>query len=191
MQLMPSNKLVDHKLSNIQHSLKNDILQEIEAVRKREANIAISGLHPTSSSDKELINKLFSDLSLASSEFQSRRIGKDRHGKPKLLLISFENSLNAKSVLNSAYMLEDLPSYKIVYISPARTPQQHEEFRTLRMELKRRREAGENIIFTDNKVVIKLHRALIPKVHRDNTVTHSSATPAQAAYNLRGDKNSS
>ena len=30
---------VDHKLSNIRHSLKNGILQEIETVRKREANI--------------------------------------------------------------------------------------------------------------------------------------------------------
>ena len=60
------------------------------------------------------------------------------------------------------------------------TSQQQEKFQTLRMELTDRLEAGENITIKDNKVVIKLNRALVPKVHRDDTVTHSSATPAQA-----------
>ena len=71
--------------------------------------------------------------------------------KPNLLFISFENSHNAKSVLNSAYKLKDIPSYKSIYISPDRTPQQ-QEFRTLRMELKRRRETRENVTFKDKKL---------------------------------------
>ena len=76
--------------------LKNDVLQEIEAVRKREANVVISGFCPTRSSDIELINKLFFNLFLASSEFQSRTIGEDLLGKHKLLLILFENSHNVR-----------------------------------------------------------------------------------------------
>ena len=55
------------------------------------------------------------------------------------------------------------------------------------MELKRRREAGEKVIIKDNTVVTKLNRALVPNVHRDDTVTHSSATLVQATYNLHDD----
>ena len=83
---------------------------------------------------------------MASSEFHFRRIDKDLDGKPKLLLISFKNSHSTKTVFNSANNLKGLPSYKSVYISLDRTPQQQEESRTLRKELKRRREAGENVI---------------------------------------------
>ena len=56
------------------------------------------------------------------------------------------------------------------------------------MELKRYREAGKNVVIKDNKIATKLNRALVPSVHHDDTVSNSSATLAQAIYNLHGDK---
>jgi hypothetical protein len=129
---------IDAKLLRLRNTVKDDVLHELDEARKRESNIIVSGLRPTTSSDAAQVVKLAADLSVHLPMDQvptTRRIGKETYGKPKLLLVLFGNSHSARTMLNSAYKLKDLPQYSGVFISPDRTPRQQDEFKALRTEL--------------------------------------------------------
>ncbi len=168
---------VDKKLLLLKNTIKDDVLQELEEARKREANIIVSGLQPSALSDVALVAKLAADLSVhlpADQVLSLRRIGKEINGKPKLLLISFNSSQSARLMLGSAYKLKDLPHYKDVFISPDRMPRQQEEYKVLRIELKRRRDAGENVVIKGNKIVNKQNQARSTVARRDS-VSHTAS----------------
>ena len=67
----------------------------------------------------------------------------DQKIKPRVLLVQLEDTSQKSLTLNLAKNLRKTEKWKQTYIAPDMTKQQREERRKLRVEMKRRREEGE------------------------------------------------
>ena len=116
----------------------------------------------------------------------SRRIGKPRDGKAKLLHVTLRDLKQVQAVLYSASMLKGNNQYKNVFLSPDRTPMEQEEFRKLRNELKERLANGESVVIRGLSIVKtkKSNRIFSKSPTCPTTVGHGSQLPDthDAAY---------
>ena len=105
----------------------------------RDCNVLLFGLEET---EGEKLGEKVSAVFQAVGEkpkFEAKRFGTAKPGQSRPVKAVFRNSTVAKSVLMKAPKLRDNEKYRIVFVSPDRTPGQRAEHRALVEELKRRR----------------------------------------------------
>ena len=83
------------------------------------------------------------------------KTGKKWESKPRLLLVVLEDESSKKNILSSAKQLRNSEEWGNIFISPDMTPQEREKNRSLRVELRRRREEGEpNLIIRRGRIIV-------------------------------------
>ena len=83
------------------------------------------------------------------------RIGKQRPDGNRILKIVCKDPVIKRTLLTKAKLLRTNPSFQNVYINPDQTPRQQELSKDLRMELRMRRDMGEDVVIRRGKVVRK------------------------------------
>ena len=102
--------------------------------------------------DVEAVNSLLASIEVDSEDVTDvRRLGKMNGGKPRLLRATFPNPTRRQEALRKAKLLRS-SRFKNVYIQPDRTRMQQETERSLRKELKDRREQGEDVVLYRGEV---------------------------------------
>lgn len=84
-----------------------------------------------------------------------RRIGRINQGRPRLLRFKCSNISVRKSLLRSSKDLKKHQEYVNTYINPDQTMLQRKRSKELRTELKRRRDAGEEVLIQRGKIITK------------------------------------
>ena len=84
-----------------------------------------------------------------------RRIGKINQGRPRLLRFKCSSITTRNSLLRSSKNLKRHQEYVNTYINPDQTLLQRKQSKELRMELKRRRDSGEDVVIRRGRIVLK------------------------------------
>ena len=144
---------------------KLSIFDELEDRDRRKRNLIVSGLHEMEDgsieerkqSDKSKINHIFHNLTKWDGHMATSisRIGKQRSEGSRILKIVCEDEKVKWEILGRAKLLRKMPTFQNVYINPDLTPKQQDEAKKLRMELRLRRDEGEDVIIRRGKIVRK------------------------------------
>ena len=159
---------------NIQHSLKEDILNELENRDARQNNIVIFGLpEPTlpaagssSSSDegdKDNVLSMFSEIGIDDVNIsRCFRLGqKNSQPRPRPLKVILKSREVKELVLSAApklSRLSDSHRFRKVFIKVDLTPLQQEQGKLLRQQLRSRKEAGEDVVIRNGRIVLRSSR---------------------------------
>ena len=143
----------------------NEVVREIDLRSTKKSNIVISGLK-TSTNDCTAITELIhNELHISVTVAKCCRLGKPGT-RPQLVLATLSDDAQAADVLRSAKLLRDSTDVYVhdnVYINADLTHQQRTALFKARMELKRRRAAGEtDLIIRDGCVVKKSAHRVTP-----------------------------
>ena len=159
IQLERKCNLLEEKLV----SLPKSTFEEIEDRDRRKMNLIISGVpgktdgsvEERKAVDAKFVKGLLEDLSVFNDgmRFQTYRIGKPSKGGHRLLKVAFCDLAHKQDVLWKAKHLRDMPSYRHVYINPDLTFLQRQDRKLLMEELKARREAGDDVMIRNGKIV--------------------------------------
>lgn len=174
ISLEGENKLLIERNQNINKELTKlqsrdvvnmeTITQEMDDRMFRRPNLILSGIPESAGSvedrknkDKEIWSKVCAALGMeeAKEVDDLRRIGKVQTRKPRLLRVVCRNASTKFAILKKAKQLKTVHELKGIYINPDRTRTEQEMNRLLQEELKRRRNAGENVAIYRNRVVLK------------------------------------
>ena len=145
-------------LSNLASETSNEVHQRVLRCK----NVIITGLEdqPTGTleerkeKDEEDVGNILEALEEENVEVSNiRRIGKIRSDGKKMLKVELSSEEEKRRVLRKAKSLRHKPVYETVFINHDRTIFQQKEYRLLREELKSRRENGEDVVISRNKVV--------------------------------------
>ena len=131
-----------------------EILNEVEDRHAKRKFLIISGLPECKTGspserrfqDAETISELIADIGI--DQFvpeKVARIGPLNQGKPRLLRFKCSDTSEKFSILRHAKNLRNNVKFPNIYINPDLTYIQRQRNKALREELKRRREAGENV----------------------------------------------
>ena len=141
------------------------IFEEIEDRDRRKANLIVSGIPEKKEGsiqerrewDDSKINDLFQHLTTWNDDMAVSifRIGKQRPDGNRILKIVCKDPVIKMTLLTKAKLLRTNPSFQNVYINPDQTPRQQELSKDLRMELRMRRDMGEDVVIRRGKVVRK------------------------------------
>lgn len=138
------------------------LLSEVEERNYRRPNLIFSGISELTSGsiddrksfDVAEISKIANELELSiDSGFKTTRIGKLGGAKPRLLRATFSRIEERNDLLRKGKCLRNSKDFKQVYINPDLTSMQRTTNKFLRAELRRRREAGEQVIIRGEKIV--------------------------------------
>lgn len=151
-------------LKQSQFNLTANVLEEVEQRERRRNNIMIFGLpeQPSGSlserqdHDIQSITNLLRDAGVSDvTPEQSRRIGRIVEGRPRPLKVKLENQETMHRILRCSKNLRDCSAYKEVFITSDATRMQQEEMKKLRLELRRRRELGEDVVIFNQQIRTK------------------------------------
>lgn len=136
-----------------------ELIREEREIDTRKTNLCVFNL-PESDNDREMFTNLCSEqlsLNLIGPMItDTLRIGQTNGTKPKVLIVKFSSHDTKRNVLQNAPKLRNyvpVGSTLKVFISPDYTKKQQEFQKTLRNELRTRKENGEDVIIQKNKVV--------------------------------------
>ena len=159
-QLELKCKQMEEENSRVQHQ-QQDIIQEINDRNSRRSNLIISGTQELKSGsveerrkyDTETVSKVMHYLNLSDDYVVStQRIG-SRNSDSRLLRIVCIDPSKKAEILRQATSLRRSDDFRGIYINPDLTPTQRKEAFTLKAELKRRRQAGENVFIRYGNIV--------------------------------------
>ena len=106
--------------------------------------------------DKEKIEEILHDLRVNDTKVASViRVGKVDNDRSRLLRVECLNTSAKYEILRKSRNLRDIEKYRSIYINPDLTYSQRQRNKTLRDELKFRRELGENVIIQRGKIISK------------------------------------
>jgi archaellum component FlaC len=166
-QLVKRISILEEKHHNIKeanavsHSIQIDFLSESEDRLRRRNYLIVSGLQERKegsiaerkAADVDLINDMARTIGIQKfSPLDAMRIGKVTQ-KPRLLRIKCSDFDEKMSLLRAATQLRRSTEFKQVFINPDLTKMQREIQRTLRMELRRRRDAGERVAIRGERII--------------------------------------
>ena len=146
------------------------IAETTQRMQKRN-NIIISNLPEQESGsfaeryekDKEMVTNLLKEFKEESFIHTSvKRIGKKIGLRPRLIRVECSTSHAKTDILRAAKVLKNSSNYNHVYIRPDLTRRQQNEEHSLRSEMRKRRENGEDVV---------IHRGMVMK--RDQQAFHS------------------
>ena len=108
-------------------------------------------------SDHRALAEVISTMGVTNdtSSFRISRIGKTTSTRSRLLKVDCRNVCVKNEILRNAKKLRKSTHFKNIYINEDRTPQQQQEWRRIRQDLKQRREAGEDVVIYRNKVILR------------------------------------
>lgn len=181
LELQKSNELLKKKNHYIENELieikqhqtnaVHEIIHEVEERERRKLNLVISGLpepviHDDDCDDESIQNDRHNcDLMLRSLNITEadgitvHRIGRARQGdRPRLLKLKCNNIEQKITILRKARELRSHQRYREVYINPDRTHLQQIIHKSLRDELKHRKDAGEDVVIFRDRVVVRRSR---------------------------------
>jgi len=165
-----SHARFEKEISELRKSNENNITElmlEMEQRIQRSGNIIIFGIPEQSqgtieerrSLDASAVDELLSEIDEEvpeSKSLQIHRLGKPRDGRPRPLRITGFTVGQKLQVVRSARSLRNSDNYKNVFVNSDLTPRQQREARALRVELKQRRENGENdLVIYNGKITSK------------------------------------
>ena len=140
----------------------DDLLQETMQRLTRRKYLIVSGLPEHASGnpqerkekDSEAIAQIASKLGINDLQpSEVSRIGRIGHSKPRLLRFKCDSIETKMALLNKSKDLRRFPTLKSIYTNPDLTRNQGETNRTLRQELKKRKEACEDVIIRRGRVI--------------------------------------
>ena len=165
-----SHALLDKEIKDLKKSSEinvSELMQEMEQRTFRSGNIIIFGLpelkegtvEERKSADMAAVNELLSKIeadAYVSSPQTSHRLGKPSNEKPRPLRITGFNVAEKSEILRKARSLRSHDEYENTFVNPDLTPRQQRESKLLRLELKQRRQRGEqDLVIHNGKIVSK------------------------------------
>ena len=152
------NKLEDDLMKT-----KTSLLDDLSDQYRRRRNLIISGVPEPSGgsaderkhSDVGKVTDIFEAISVNDnvSVVHVHRIGRIMEGRNRLLRVVLRDEDSKYLVLKEARQLRNTPSFQKVFVNPDLTQTQRREGKRLREELKRRKDAGEDVILRRNRIV--------------------------------------
>lgn len=142
------------------------VFQEMMERHRRRKFLIISGMPEAASGtaaerkSKDLDSVMGLASQLGINDFiptEASRIGSTTQAKPRLLRIKCKSQETKRELLVRARNLREYPAFRGVYINPDRTLMQREADRALRMELRKRREAGEHVSIRRGRIINAMH----------------------------------
>lgn len=150
------------KFAKSQDEMLEDTLWEAEQRLKRRKFVIVSGLSEQSSgsiderrnADVQAIQALASTIGLQSFyPKEVTRIGRIEASRPRLLRFKCSNTEERVTLLKKSRDLRNSVDFKNVYLNPDQTKIQREKSRLLRLQLKERRNAGEDVFIKQGKII--------------------------------------
>jgi hypothetical protein len=144
--------------------LSSTVLEEVEDRHRRRRNLVFSGIPEQTSgsvderkkADTACVEQILQDLSINDVEpLHVYRVGRPVPGKSRMLKVQFDDEKNRQNVLRNAKKLRNNTKHNGVYINPDLTFAQRRDRKMLMEELKRRRDAGEEVMIFQGKIVQK------------------------------------
>ena len=145
--------------------MSTTVLDEVEDRHRRRRNLIFSGISELTSgsveerreADRAMVERILKDLLLDDKEpEQVYRVGKPVPGKSRLLKVRFDDEETGQNILRNARKLRDISRQNGVYINPDLTVAQRRERKQLVEELKRRRDAGDEVMISKGRIVEKV-----------------------------------
>jgi hypothetical protein len=158
----------------------NDVLHELDLRVTKKANIVISGLLspvPPLTDSATVMKLLRDELGVNATVISCSRLGKPSAdiNRPCRLLATLSSDADSFAVMRLATKLRNSTDAHVrqhVFINADMTPEQRKHDYNLRMELKRRRAAGElNLVIRNGKLHIKTPRPPVGARHSAAGIT--------------------
>ena len=170
--LRSKNKKLKEEIKNLKISSENNlesIADEIHLRHLRQANLIIFGvpekvdgsINVRKDCDIVYVNEILKELNIefdVARNFLTEppiRIGRPKDNGVRPLRIICASMTMKNKILRASTSLKDKEQYRAVFIHPDWTPMQQVGDKKLRAELKRRKEAGEDVIVRRGKIVEK------------------------------------
>ena len=137
-------------------------LQEMESRLNRMTNVIISGIPELSSGsvdersshDEEKLKKILQEVGNKSTQnFKITRIGRPRTDRPRLLKVICPDINTKRQILRDCKTLRKSTDSKNIFINEDLTQMQQKQSNALRVELRQRRERGEDVVIYRNQIV--------------------------------------
>jgi hypothetical protein len=159
----------------------NKVVHELNLRTSKKANIILSGLQLSDTTDAVTVEKLLLDeLNITTKVSYCTRLGKPNATRPQLLLATLASADDAKRAIRLAKNLRASTCINIrnhVYLNPDLTQEQRTEQYKLRTDLKNRKASGESNLFIENGRIITKTRAAPP-------TALSASLPAPSATSI-------
>ena len=108
---------------------------------------------------EEIVQLIMEGLKLKIHPEKVTRLGKQKEGKSRLMVVTLQDEGEKWDVLKMAKMLRDAGSkFERTYIAPDLSPAEQLRDKNLRKEIKERRETGEDVVIYKNKVIPRSRR---------------------------------
>lgn len=152
------------KLSQLESERLEDVYEEVYQRFMRRKYIIVSGIPEQTTgsvdereeADEEAIESMGRAIGVPKvNPADVRRIGKINQGRPRLLRFKCSNISIRNSLLRSSRDLRRHQQYANTYINPDQTLLQRKRSKKLRMELERRRDAGEDVFVRRGKIITR------------------------------------
>jgi hypothetical protein len=151
-----------YELQESQAEVLKNLDAEFEERLSRRSNLVFFGVEEADETadgesrrdhDRNMLNILLRHMNISddSSSFKIRRIGRPSPNKTRLLHIECKDINTRNKVLKNRTLLKTFK--KKVFVQPDMTRLQQQVAKDLRVELKHRREMGENVVVRNNKIV--------------------------------------
>ena len=144
-----------------------ELLEERE-IERRKHNIIVQNLIESTSSTPEERKKhdkmevLCMLAAMRSTDIEVKavvRLGKKSEDKPRPLMVTLGSP--REPVLRKAWLIRRYRDWQKVFIDPDRSPMQQDQFKELRSEFRRRKEAGEDIIMRNGEIINATRRSSV------------------------------
>ncbi len=164
-RLQMKNQELEVELENLKSEYRDGygaVADEVYQRSRRRKNLILAGVPENSigsveernQEDMSICKKLFDEMSLDVDLEEVIRIGRPGRGRPRFLRMRFRKAEEKFRVLRTGKELRKHQDYKNVFIYPDRTPLEQRIDKSLRDELKERREGGEdNLVIYKGKII--------------------------------------
>lgn len=145
-----------------QEKLVSIVDSELEERLGRRCNLVLHGVEEADSTadadsrkahDRDALASVLRSMNIPDdpSTFRIRRIGVPSSSKCRLLHVMCRDVSTRNAILRNRTLLRTLD--KKIFVQPDMTPMQQQAAKTLRAQLKLRRDSGENVVIRNNKIV--------------------------------------
>ena len=170
VELGESVRRVQDKCIKLEEEMRNDdeaIFREFEERHRRRKYLIISGLRESSGSleerresDRDAVKELADEIGVKDLDLltnQVSRIGplNTSSSRPRLLRVKCDTMEDKFSMLRLSKKLRNCEEYQGIYVNLDLTLKQRELGKIQRQELKRRREAGEDVVIRRGQIIVK------------------------------------
>ena len=170
----------DEKFDSIVESKVKDYLDEKQEQDKRKLNLIVNGIEESTdedstvriAEDRSKVESVLNAININSNELTHKcvRLGaKSPRYQSRLLLISLSSTKIRSDIMKAQVEYRAKHPNKKIYFSPDRSPKQREENKKMVVELKKRRDEGENVRIKGGSIISLDHRGAPRNIGAPNT----------------------